>query len=355
MISSEAKQISSLLTSKEVRAYYPNTSPKSLREIAPSNDEIVAFAREYKEIFLENLSEEQQTNKLEALLVKWNVTPEKAPTVITLLQFAIHKFDIKKPNYLSAINMAGALAQLQNEQPYHGNLHFKKVVLQTIRLIEEHNRLTAKSVGLFFTERDIVILLIAATIHDLGHDGKGNVAQGMPYPGRLELRSYSIAVKCLEKCGLSEPKDLKDLKVMLLCTDVSSTAIHKSYCFQMKEVYLYFNGGKESGQNKPEISPAIKKLLSDEKLTLLSLMLHEADIATSAGVTYEITKYESKLLAEETGIREIATPAGLLNFIMQICDQQMLSNAARKLYKVNMKAIYKQAKEDFKNGNEVFE
>ena len=298
---------------------------------------------------LNSNSIKESTHHTISILENWHKRRKNVPSMASICQFSINYFNIKSDTYQQAIINAGFIADTPATTAYHNNLHFKKVLIQTIRLIDMHNKIHENRLQL--NEREITLLLVAACIHDLGHDGHSNMAQGIPYPGRLEQRSFDIATKIFHAIDFVAPEDWQALNIMLLCTDVSSSAMRASYCDQMKLAYKHHFSGKELVQ---ELSSEIRVLKDNKRLTLLSCLLHEADISTSAGLAYNISQFESRLLAMETGIDEIATPRGLQNFFKHLCHRELLTEAANELYYENMVEIQFMAAQDVEEGNIPF-
>lgn len=293
---------------------------------------------------------EEGTQKSIELIRKWADEEQSVPSMTAICSVAADRFSVKDEAYKKAIMYAGFLADVTHAFDYHNNMHFRKVCLQIMRMIAMHNHLHQNDNDKL-NEREISLLLIGAAIHDLGHDGKSNMAQGIPYPGRLEQRSFDLACRVFHVIGFSNIEDWRALNVMLLSTDVSSSADHSSYCTQMKMSYAYHF---QDGAVPLRLDEDINELKTNTRLALLACMLHEADIATSAGIDYEVSMGESCLLAKETGIEEIATPRGLLNFYTHICNNRMLTEAGVKLYEDNMRKNRRKAEAGVNEGNKIF-
>jgi hypothetical protein len=219
-------------------------------------------------------------------------------------------------------------------------------------MIVRHNSIYAETSNAFGPEQ-MGMLMIGACIHDLGHDGVGNTVDGVHETGRLEKRSFEFARPYLMAAGLDNEDRLADLRIMLLCTDVSPLYSPDTPVNQMKAAYQYhYLGGKEGG-SAPELNDDLKILLDRPDLTLMGLILHEADIAASAGLDYVVTKYETRLYRDEIA-HEKAGPQHVLNFLDEICQRQMLSGAGQKLYAANLARICALAEEGVKEGNQPY-
>ena len=122
---------------------------------------------------------------------------------------------------------------------------------------------------------------------------------------------------------------------------------------QMKAAYRFHFLGEKKKFERLNLSPALKLLEKNEKVCLMACLLHEADMATSAGLTYEMTSYETVLVRDEIGTRD-AKPEHIIEFLDVICQRQFLSEAGQKLYAANMGRIYALAEEAVKDGNALF-
>ncbi|MCK5285293.1 MAG: hypothetical protein KAJ86_06890 [Alphaproteobacteria bacterium] len=294
----------------------------------------------------------EQTKNTVELLKRWHFI-DNAPSLMSLCILTIENLKLDLPEeYVKALLLASVLGEIENNNPYHNNIHFKKVLLQTIRMIVMHNDIyagTKKILG----DKDIALLLIAACIHDLGHDGKGNTVKGIFKQGHLEAQSIDMSEPYLKYSGLDDKKILEYLRVMLLCTDTSPLGDPVNLMNQMKSAYRFHFLGEDEKAHTLNLDPEISLLQSDKKLTIMSIILHEADIATSAGMSYEVTKYETSIFIQELKDDD-AHPQQIIAFLNQVCQRKFLSNTGQRLYSANLARIYTLAEEDFKNGNHAF-
>ncbi len=256
-----------------------------------------------------------------------------------------------------AMLVAGILAEVPHDLPYHNNLHFQKVLLHVMRMVAVHNNLY-KDTAHCLDKNDIAKLIIAACIHDIGHDGKSNIVDHKYHLAMIEQRSFSYAYPFLESVGL-DGAFLSDIKIMLMTTDISPIGDPISPVKQLRRAYEYhFGMGEEEAENEEgdesELSEELSVLLENSHLCLLSVMLQEADIMNSAGVSYDITCYESIAVSKEIG-RSRALPEDTLLFLNTICNGRMLSDAARFLADDNLEKIIGQVLEDYRNGNKPYD
>ncbi len=272
----------------------------------------------------------------------------------SMILYAINRFGFNKAeaeyeSYINALLTSGILADVKNDLCYHNNLHFQKVLLHIIRMIDTHNHIF-KNTSNVLKHDDIAKLLIAACIHDLGHRGKGNIIDRKYHMAMTEKRSFELAYPYLKASGVSDDF-LSDLYIMIIATDASPFGDPISPVNQVKSAYEYHFGMEEEA--KLDLSDELSVLKNNDRLCLLSVMLHEADIMNSAGVHYDITKDESVAICKELG-EDRAYPEDTLLFLEKICGNGMLSDSARFLADANLSAIKAKVVDDFKNGNKSY-
>lgn len=347
-----------------------NTLKNVVLESGPSSNWVKDnFTLSVLEIIVEHLEEDLQTLEAQAvfifsthietesltresvdLLRRWHLEG-RGVSLSALCIFALEYFGIQNhKDLIQAVLMASVLGEIPNDLEYHNNMHYRKVLFQTIRLIAVHNDIYAGTARVF-SDRQIGLLLIAACIHDLGHDGTGNVVKGVFQQGRLERQAFELADPCLRAVGLSDEEALIAVKTMLLCTDVMPLNDPANFVKQMKSSYRFHYLGEKKKFESLNLDPELAALQDSPELSVMSLILHEADIATSAGLTYEVTKYETAILRQEVS-KQNAYPHHVVDFLDHVCDRKMLSDAAQRLYAANMARIYALAEEDVKNGDQ---
>ena len=273
-------------------------------------------------------------------------------SMISMMVYVIDKFGYNEKKYKSladSLLIAGVLADIQNDLPYHNNLHYKKVVLHALRMITAHNHLF-KDTGNILDHSAIAQLIIGACIHDLGHEGKSNIIDRKYHMAMTEKKSFDLAYPYLKSTGLDDDM-LSDIRVMLITTDVSPFGDPISPVNQARSAYEYHFGMDSS--DDLELADELGVLKEDDKLCLLCVMLHEADIMNSAGVDYDITCSESVSVSKEMG-ESGAYPENTLLFLDKICNNNMLSDSARFLADGNLIAIKSRVMDDFKNGNKPY-
>lgn len=311
-------------------------------------EHLKALKREGRFIFSDEGDADNLTRSNVEMLRGWH-TRGNPPSLAALCIYAIENLNLKLlPDAVQAILGGAVLGEVEHSLPYHNNMHFRKVLLQLLRLVHVHNQIY-KDTPHALDDNQIALLIIACCVHDFGHDGMGNTLKGIHHPGYVERRSFTMASPYLSKLGMSEP-GLYDLKVALLSTDVSPLADPGNYMNQMKAAYRFHFLGERKGLQTLNLDAELSRLQKNAALATMSLMLHEADISTSAGIDYDITKYETAIYAQEIG--EDAKPSHIVEFLDTVCQKRMLSDSAQKLYAANMARILALAAEDVKNGNQ---
>lgn len=297
------------------------------------------------------VDEDELTQRNIDLMRSWHQSGE-VPSLAALCIHALERFKIElAPDIQQAVLSAAILGEAPHELPYHNTMHFRKVLLQILRLVGEHNEIY-EGTSRAFDDNRVALMMIAACVHDFLHDGKGNTIRGVFEPGRLERQSFYMAAPYLAAAGLPQVY-FDSLKVMLLCTDVSPLGDPTNMLNQMKTAYRFHFLGQRDLAGPLNLDLEISALEHDPGLVMMSLLLHEADIATSAGLSYDVTKYETVLYRREIG-EKYARPSHIVDFLNLVCQRRMLSDAGQKLYAANMARIYALAEQDSSDGNVSF-
>lgn len=299
-------------------------------------------------IFSDKNEVESHTKKTIELFRGW-ITEGNAPTLSALCLHAMDKFSITDPKLRHMVLTCSFLGAIDNFLPYHSNMHYLKVTLQMIRMIAEHQNIY-KDTSRLFGQEQLALMLATACIHDVGHDGKGNTLKGVYIPHRLEQNSFDIVKPVLKNLKGITNEMLSTIHLMLICTDVTPLNDPSNTLNQLKSAFRFHFLGEYKKVEALNLDPEIKALEDSPELTLMCLMMHEADIATSAGLHYNITKYETSLLMQEIGTAA-ARPLQIINFLNEICGRQMLTEVSQQLFAANLARIYALAEEDLRNGN----
>jgi hypothetical protein len=257
-----------------------------------------------------------------------------APSAAALALFAAGRLGIAPEHHLfPALIGAALLADVENPLPYHGNDHYKKVLLQTLRLIATQN---APGLAPPFTQQQTMLLMIAACIHDLGHDGRGN--GGVRY--RLERAALDAARPYLEAAGLAEG-DWRDLEVMILCTDIAAAEGAASPAQLLRACHRHF----AEGAALPDLPPELARLAGRADLARMAMVLATADIATSAGLSFSEGWKQTQLLSDESGIAALRTVRAFYGFVSgEIGRTVLMTQAGAEIYGPGFAAIERECR-----------
>lgn len=233
---------------------------------------------------------EDFSNRGAAILNQFE-TNNNWPSLKSLVLKFAERLDIdQQESAFKTLKKAAVLGDIPNNLPFHGNPHFKKVLLSTMRQIVMHDRLCSPEARLTSSEK--CLLMAAACIHDVGHDGKGNMEQLF----RLEQQALDISVPFLKEGDNQEWLD--DLNILVLCTDVSNSPNADSPLIQLKQAYKHYVDGQG---NAPDLMEPLARLKDNPRLCRLAMMFEEADLMPSLVFGYERSLKENRLVAEEIG------------------------------------------------------
>jgi len=271
----------------------------------------------------------------------WRDNSAQAPTLISVLSAVIRFFNIPNDHPMVPIAItACVLGSIKHPNPYHNNHHFREVVCVLVKLMVMHNAVNRNPL-MMLDHNDILLLVTAAAIHDFAHDGKGNIIDGVHVPSRLEKRAFNRAEPFFDAVGINQNhKDM--IKQMIIATDVSRGDMGRSPAGYVRDVFLAHEHDNVSIVNAPD---ECHMLLESEKLTLMCILMCEADIGASSGLDYEFSKEMTKLVASESSVLK-ANANTLHGFMEVICHGGYLSRAAQLTMGQSFQAILLQAEAD---------
>ncbi len=274
-----------------------------------------------------------------------------APTLTAMIAQAIHHFDLD-PSLASVQSaFAGAvLAEVPNDLQYHGNDHYRKVLFHSIRLVAAHNQVAPPGEQLSLHE--IGLLLASACIHDLGHPGGDNAKDGVYTPGLMEQHSFDQARPYFEALGMSRD-EMGEIETIVFCTDITFFAGDHSPCVRMKKIYKSMFWDDQSEDVSIMMMGKLRRYEDNPKLALMAMLLHEADVGTSAGLSYDRTVIETVAFLGERGI-SAAGPKVVLAFLRDQLGETLFTDAGRALFGPGMVRVIAQAEQDVLAGRETF-
>jgi len=170
-----------------------------------------------------------------------------------------------------------ANAAVYDRHPYHSRQHYCEVTLAVGLLCKVHD----------LADRDAQLVLLAALVHDLAHDG---------HPSRdfrLERQSIDHALPYLKRAGVAEDACGRLAALVLATQPIEGLR----YALGVRS----FHAGGVDPPAPPEGAPELASLSQHEGLARLALLLCEADILPSVGLTFAHAMQLQDLLAHEWG------------------------------------------------------
>lgn len=273
------------------------------------------------------------------------------PTLTAMIAQAVQHFALDLDDKAVRAAFVGAvLGEIPNDLEYHGNDHYRKVLFHTIRLLALHNQQAPAADQL--DDEQIALTLAAACIHDLGHPGGDNAKEGVYAPGLMEQKSFDQARPYLEAAGLS-PEQVGQIETLVFCTDITFFAGDNSPCVRMKKIYKHYFWDDQSEDVSMMMMGKLRRYEDNPKLALMAMMLHEADIGTSAGLSYERTITETVSFLKERSIM-LAGPKTVIAFLRDQLGETMFTTAGKQLFGPAMTDVIAQAEQDILAGKESF-
>jgi hypothetical protein len=275
------------------------------------------------------------------------------PALTALVAVAVDYFDLDLGAPLVRMAMmASILAEYPNELPYHGNEHYRKVLCHSIRLIATNNEIAAKTGGLRLSNGDIAKMLTASCIHDLGHKGGDNLRDGVYTPGYMEQRSYNIARPYFEAIN-APADDMRDIETIVFCTDITFFAGENSPCLRLKKIYKHVFWHDDTDDVAKLMLGKLRRYEDNPGLVLMAMILHEADIASSAGLSYDQTIRETLSIMGERGVTT-AGPRTVLAFLREQLGETLFTDAGKQIFGKVMQEVISRAEADIAAGKELF-
>ncbi len=222
-----------------------------------------------------------------------------------------------------AAMVAAVLATVPCNNQFHNADHSREVLGNAIWLSRANAVLAGATPGALKLPADAVArLLLAAMMHDIGHDGTTNAvpaADGTEsyVPFRLEDRAFELMHPSLQRAGIA-PAAIAALQVMLRATDPRARAGVRV----LTDAALY--------GTPPGAAPsAFVDHLRDPELALATALLCDADLMSSVGLTYAYYQRQSAALAAERGAP--IAPAETRDFFTKVVGNGFSSAAGKRL------------------------
>ncbi|MDB5492085.1 MAG: hypothetical protein JWO78_1934 [Micavibrio sp.] len=351
------------LASKTVKDRWALDILEGLRDVlAPHEDvleqAIARFSADYARVIalddlLTGVDTVRYGGETARLFTEWDET-DGGPGLAALQAFAFEHFNLPRDGAPARAAMAAAvLAEVPNDLLYHGNAHYRKVMFHTIRLMATQICGNFPYQPLLYSD-DLIKLLISTAIHDLGHEGGDNQRNGIYTPGYMEQKAFDHARDYFDNLDLDHDF-ARDIEAMVFCTDITFIAGDNSPCVRMKKIYRhFFLGGMPEGEDiENMLIGKLRRFEDNPRLSIMAMLLHEADIATSAGLTYAVSKMETRKIMQEYEL-DIAGPKVFLKFMSEQLGGSMVTPAAQQVFGAQMEDIMRQAFADQAAGVEKF-
>lgn len=313
--------------------------------------------------------------KMADLFNSWRDNPVSTPAIIC---FAAAHFGIPpEDRNLRAALMAGIAAEVQNDNPYHSNHHFREVTATMARLCATNNELATRGKNTVFLDTDnIAKCLLAAAGHDLMHDGKTNSLSGPESHVQYRLENKAIeAIEPFMKIAGMNGRDREDVRVMIRITDISAKpgtpSPHKHLKEAVQAVQTHLDipsellqeplaetlatdtGGKVRSSfmtpraDKPEqvkLPPELADLASSPQLLTMAALMSDADLGPSTATNFEYSRRMTTLLSQENPALADSnkTLDGFLTFVV---GGALTSQAGRNASGATLQSIMQGAKQ----------
>jgi hypothetical protein len=276
------------------------------------------------------------------------------PTLPAMLAHAFEYFDLDPHSVgAKAVMISGIIAEMPNTLQYHGNEHYRKVLFHAIRLLATQNAILRAGNSPHVLETDqIVTALAGSCIHDLGHHGGDNLLDGVYTPGFMEQEAFNIARPYYEALGLSRDI-IGEIETIVFCTDITFFAGDNSPGLRMKKIYKHYFWGDDSEDVSMMMMGKLRRYEDNPRLVLMGMILHEADVGTSAGLSYEHTIKETINIIEERGFKT-AGPKTVLAFLREQLGETMFTEAGKQIFGPVMAIVIDQAQQDILRGRQTF-
>lgn len=250
----------------------------------------------------------------------WRADPV---SIQSLAVFAARKSGLDMADKkMTALLLVACAADVPNNNPFHGNHHFREVTASMARLCAVSGTLT---------KDEIFDCLIAAAAHDLDHDGKGNG----PVQWRLEQKAIDAAKVLMTAAGMGETEQAR-IDAMIRVTDVSGNP-------SPHHIMQDLARGKDTA-----VPVEMAALKADKKLLQMAAMMSDADLTPSSGTTRPFNDIVSGLLQQENPMI-VPGHANLRFFFNVIMGGGFSSDVGKSLSQKDFNNVLKTAEEPVKH------
>jgi hypothetical protein len=233
-----------------------------------------------------------------------------------------NKITIVAAFHQAATHIAGRIDNGEdgtNNNEYHNRLHFAKVVINVRAIAAIHNNWVDRGIiknQPRLTDKDIAKLIFAATMHDLGHDGTGNIVKGVAIPFRLE----QVAIDMAKQWANTSRSDLiEEAAELVRATDVFGNPSAASIVRAWHDYHF-------RGKRKPAMQPAWRQTLVTVQNTLLASIMQDADVFASVFNDSQQLKESARFATEQNAT---LSPKSELYFFKNILHRRMTTCVGR--------------------------
>ncbi|MEQ1775652.1 MAG: hypothetical protein ABL891_17885 [Burkholderiales bacterium] len=163
--------------------------------------------------------------------------------------------------------------------PYHNSQHYCEVLLAALYLAQRA----------LLTQTEQAQLLVAALAHDFHHDGRSSIGNAF----RLELLAAQATTPYLNEAGVAQEEQARIVSLILS----TETTVGVPYARRCHEYFF-------AGAPKPpvrDIVTGLAVLVEDARLARQAVLLGEADLLPSVGLTVYYGEMTQANLAKEWG------------------------------------------------------
>ena len=219
---------------------------------------------------------------------------------------------------------ASVLASVPCANTYHNVNHAREVVCSAVWLSEANAALAAEGRpgALTLSPEDDSLLLLLAAMHDIGHDGGTNVRieGGARYrvPYRLEDRSFALMHPVLRRAGFHHA-ELSEIRAIIRSTDAAVRPAVRRLTEHMLHDGSACNG----------VPPELDLIGRSNRLAMITALLADADILSSAALTPEYQRVQNGRLEGE--LSAVLCCNDVLAFLDRVVGGELATAAGRLL------------------------
>jgi len=228
-------------------------------------------------------------------------------------------------------------------QGYHNRVHYVEVLLNAAHCLFCHQQDPAPPLRLTMPEQ--AMLLFAALSHDLAYQPGGNRdSAGTILPCQQEQIAVRVFTPYLVAQQV-EADTIATIQGMVYCTDVSKLPsgcnAHRLLQAALPNPVGYVpDYAGWSAATLATVAAPLNRVLANPRTCFLAALLADADILSSAGLTYAYSVAQSQKLAKEWG-QSTALPdvlGNLCHFLQPLAQKGFLTSLAT-FFLPNTKAI----------------